>query len=89
MHHLFRSACFYEPSKKAFEFGEWQKKPEINFHSLLNVSLTKKNTTVLDLSIGSSLSAKFRWMSVEEQQNYLDFLLKEKKVLYALSLIHI
>ncbi len=44
VHHLFRSACFYEPSKKAFEFSEWQKKPEINFHSLLKDSLTRKNT---------------------------------------------
>ncbi len=84
-HHLFRSACFYEPSKKSFEFREWQKKPEINFHSLLKDSLTRKNTIVLDLSTGSSLSAKFQWMSVEEQQNYLDLLLKEKKVMYAVG----
>ncbi|GIT08320.1 MAG: hypothetical protein CM1200mP30_19500 [Pseudomonadota bacterium] len=26
VHHLFRGACNYEPSKKADEFRKWQKK---------------------------------------------------------------
>ena len=52
VHHLFRGACNYEPSKKADEFRKWQKKPEINFQSLLKDSITRKNTIVLDLSTG-------------------------------------
>ena len=79
VHHLFRGACNYEPSKKADEFRKWQKKPKINFHSLLKDSLTRKNTIVLDLSTGSPLSAKLQCMSVDDQQNYLDLLLQEKK----------
>ena len=79
VHHLFRSACNFEPSKKADEFRKWQNNPKINFHSLLENSLSSKNSLIVDLSVGSPLSAKFQWMSVEEQQNYLDILLREKK----------
>ena len=79
IHHLFRSACNFEPSKKNYEFCEWQKNSETNFHRLLNVSLKSKNTIVLDLSTGSPLAAKFKYMSVKEQQNFLDLMLNEKK----------
>ena len=85
VHHLFRNACNFEPSKIAYEFMKWQKKPKTNFHSLFQDTLTRKNTIELDLSVGSPLSAKLKCMTIEEKQNYIDLLAKEKKALTAVG----
>lgn len=79
VHYLFRDACGLEGCNGATEFRNWLKTAAGSFHSLLGEPLTNKKTAILNLSTGSPLSAKLQWMSLDEQQEYLERLLLEKK----------
>ena len=59
------------------EFRNWYKKAEGSFHCLLGEPLNPNNTVVLDLSVGSSLSAKMEGVSMEEQREIMDSFLRE------------
>ena len=76
-HYLFRDACGLEACKVTTEFRKWQKTATGSFHSLMGEPLTNKNTSMLDLSTGSPISAKLQWMSIDEQQEYLERILLE------------
>ena len=76
-HYLFRDACNLEAFPGSSEFRNWYKKAEGSFHDLLGVPLNSEKTAVLDLSAGSSLSAKTDGVSLEKQQNILDEYLRE------------
>lgn len=77
-HYLFRDACNMEAFPSLPEFSKWQKKVAGSFHFLLGEPLNTEKTTVLDLSAGSSFSAKSEGMSLEAQQEFLDTYLREK-----------
>ena len=76
-HYLFRDACNMEAFPGSSEFLNWYKKAEGSFHSLLGEPLNPENTVVLDLSIGSSLSAKMEGVSLEKQVEIMDSYLRE------------
>ncbi len=77
-HYLFRDACNLEACPASFEFRNWYQNAEGSFHGLLGEALNSENTAVLDLSVGSFLSAKTEGVSLEKQQNILDEYLLEK-----------
>ena len=77
-YYLFRDACNMEAFPSLPEFSKWQKKVAGSFHFLLGEPLNTEKTTVLDLSAGSSFSAKSEGMSLETQQEILNTYLREK-----------
>ena len=77
-HYLFRDACNMEACPGASEFRNWQKETVGSFHSLHGSLLDTQKTVVLDLSVGSSFSAKSEGMSLDEQQEKFDAYLIEK-----------
>ena len=76
-HYLFRDACNLEACPASFEFRNWYQNAEGSFHGLLGEALNPEKTAVLDLSVGSFLSAKIEGVSLEKQQNILDEYLRE------------
>ena len=98
-HYLFRNACNLEACPASFEFRNWYQNAEGSFHGLLGNLLSPAKTAVLDLSVGSFLSAKTEGASLEKQQKILDEYLLENNAEFGvgkytearsfLSLIHI
>jgi 4-aminobutyrate aminotransferase-like enzyme len=76
-HYLFRDACNLEACPASFEFRNWYQNAEGSFHGLLGKPLNPEKTVILDLSVGSSLSAKMEGVSLEKQQEILDSFLLE------------
>jgi 4-aminobutyrate aminotransferase-like enzyme/Ser/Thr protein kinase RdoA (MazF antagonist) len=76
-HYLFRDACNMEAFPGSSAFRNWYKKAGGSFHGLLGEPLNPENTAVLDLSVGSSLSAKTEGVSLEKQEDILDEYLRE------------
>ena len=76
-HYLFRDACNLEACTASFEFRNWYQNAEGSFHGLLGEALNPEKSAVLDLSVGSFLSAKIEGVSLEKQQNILDEYLRE------------
>ena len=76
-HYLFRDACNLEACPASFEFRNWYQNAEGSFHGLLGEALNSEKTAVLDLSVGSFLSAKTEGASLEKQQKILDEYLLE------------
>jgi len=77
--YLFRDACNMEACPASFEFRKWYKKTAGAFHGLLGEPLNPEKTVVLDLSVGSSLSAKTEGVSLEKQQEIFNGYLSEMK----------
>jgi len=77
-HYLFRDACNMEACPWASKFRKWQKETAGLFHGLQGSPLDAKKTAVLDLSVGSSFSAKSEGMTLDEQQRNFDAYLIEK-----------
>ena len=81
-HYLFRDACNMEAFPSFNEFRHSFKKAEGSFHGLFGKPLNPEKTVILDLSVGSSLSAKMEGVSLEKQQEILDsYLLENNAVL--------
>ena len=76
-YYLFRDACNLEACPTSFEFRNWYQNAEGSFHGLLGEALNPEKSAVLDLSVGSFLSAKIEGVSLEKQQNILDEYLRE------------
>ena len=76
-HYLFRDACNLEACPASFEFRNCYQNAEGSFHGLLGEALNPEKSAVLDLSVGSFLSAKIEGVSLEKQQNILDEYLRE------------
>ncbi|MFL2738482.1 MAG: aminotransferase class III-fold pyridoxal phosphate-dependent enzyme [bacterium] len=76
-HYLFRDACNMEAFPSSNKFQHSFKKAEGSFHGLLGKPLNPEKTVILDLSVGSSLSAKMEGISLEKQKEILDSYLLE------------
>ena len=76
-HYLFRDACNMEAFPSSNKFQHSFKKADGTFHGLLGKPLNQEKTVILDLSVGSSLSAKMEDVSLEKQQEILDSFLLE------------
>ena len=78
-YYFFRDACKMKACTKESEFKKWQKKVNGSFNSILGKKFDNDKTAILDLSTGSSFSARTEDISIEEQKKYFSAYLAEKK----------
>ena len=78
-YYLFRDACKMEACPSGSKFKRWLQKSRDSFNSILGKKIDNEKTVILDLSVGSSFSARTENMSIKEQMKYFSEYLIEKK----------